>query len=397
MNTTFFRLLALGLAVAGCQTKTPDQYFLMGPDVDRFRLGSQTTREVEIRIYPRIDLLWVVDNSGSMDNNQRRLASAFDEFSAKYLRDGRMDLRTAVITTDTYLPGTDNRPANYNLLSSGCHDGKRPPCSGSGARSGKPIISTRLPDGSIADPADATFFNSIVSSFKLNAMPGTNGFGNESATASIVSFLRANESASRCANRTEPYCFFRRDSVRVLIPFTDAVDSCAPSTSGPCFPQSSRATMFKDELDDFFMGIDGKKNYFMVAIRETEDDYNHSAQIAYDSVRTVLAGDSSNERAGLTKVVSINEPLNTVLEDLGETLGSIYETEISIVAEFKLRMIVNPSMPVRVYVIRGDGSVLDIKAEDYQITGDLLQIRPRALEGLSPNDELRVEYIRDVT
>jgi hypothetical protein len=49
-----------------------------------------------------IDLLWVVDNSASMDVNQKKLRDGFAAFAREYLKPN-WDIRLAVITTDTYL------------------------------------------------------------------------------------------------------------------------------------------------------------------------------------------------------------------------------------------------------------------------------------------------------
>jgi hypothetical protein len=399
VHTTNFRakalLTLLGLTMMSCQTKTPDQYFLLGSDFERFSLGSRTTREVEVRQYPKIDLLWVVDNSGSMADNQNRLTAAFDEFSIKYLRDGRMDLRTAVIPTDLYLGGSGTRPVNYAMMSSGCHDGQRPPCSG-GARSGRPILTTRLSDGSSPNVSDSAFFDLLVSHFKMNAKPGTSGHGDESATAAMVDFLRKNEPNSRCGvDRSDPSCLFRRDSVRVVIPFSDAIDNCSPAAGGlgPCFSAAGRAASTKAELDQFFTNVDGKTNYFMVGIRSYEDSSNNGNQMEYDALANALRADTSNPRSQLSKVVGMNQPLNEVLEDIGSTLGTIYETDIQIVAEYQLRQVVNPSIPIEVTVV-SQGVVNLISPSKYQVTGNFLQIDPAALAGFQPEDELHVEYIR---
>lgn len=50
----------------------------------------------------KIDLLWVVDNSASMDISQKKLRSGFDGFARKYMQP-TWDIRVAVITTDTYM------------------------------------------------------------------------------------------------------------------------------------------------------------------------------------------------------------------------------------------------------------------------------------------------------
>ncbi|HUP57568.1 MAG TPA: hypothetical protein VM598_08965 [Bdellovibrionota bacterium] len=58
---------------------------------------------------PRVDILWVVDNSASMEPSQEKLRKGFGSFARKYMRPD-WDIRTAVITTDTYLAHPAFRP-----------------------------------------------------------------------------------------------------------------------------------------------------------------------------------------------------------------------------------------------------------------------------------------------
>jgi hypothetical protein len=56
----------------------------------------------ELDVSTKIDLLWVVDNSASMDISQAKLRTGFANFAQKYMKP-TWDIRVAVITTDTYL------------------------------------------------------------------------------------------------------------------------------------------------------------------------------------------------------------------------------------------------------------------------------------------------------
>lgn len=93
---------------------------------DSFRFQQEeevfsTSQEINTKI----DLLWVVDNSASMDVSQKKLRNAFESFALKYMKP-TWDIRVAVITTDTYLahtsfntfrnttiPGTTGYHSNY--------------------------------------------------------------------------------------------------------------------------------------------------------------------------------------------------------------------------------------------------------------------------------------------
>ena len=60
------------------------------------------TFAAQIAVNTKVDLLWVVDNSASMDVSQNNLRTAFAAFAQKYMQP-TWDIRVAVITTDTYL------------------------------------------------------------------------------------------------------------------------------------------------------------------------------------------------------------------------------------------------------------------------------------------------------
>jgi|GEM_PF-985147 len=88
--------ISLGLAFVSFSACT-------GQLMDSFRYQQQQlafTSEVEVNT--KIDLLWVVDNSSSMDVSQKALRDKFEGFTRQYLKP-YWDIRIAVITTDTYL------------------------------------------------------------------------------------------------------------------------------------------------------------------------------------------------------------------------------------------------------------------------------------------------------
>ena len=87
-------LAALSLIFAnGCTEQLPGS----------FRLQQQTeTFSSQQEVNTQIDLLWVVDNSASMDVSQEKLRKGFRSFAEKYMQP-TWDIRVAVITTDTYL------------------------------------------------------------------------------------------------------------------------------------------------------------------------------------------------------------------------------------------------------------------------------------------------------
>src|SRR5687767_5197949 len=50
----------------------------------------------------KLDILWVIDNSGSMEDNQQKVRAGLVSFASKYMKP-TWDIRSAVITTDVFL------------------------------------------------------------------------------------------------------------------------------------------------------------------------------------------------------------------------------------------------------------------------------------------------------
>jgi hypothetical protein len=108
-----------------------------------------------------IDILWVIDNSGSMGTNQAKVASAFGSFSALLLEKG-YHFRMAVTTTDAY-------------LKTGGRDKYRENC-------GQAILDESTPD--------------LATKFSTNIQQGTSGSGNERAFDSIKTAFESSLNAT---------------------------------------------------------------------------------------------------------------------------------------------------------------------------------------------------------
>jgi len=82
-----------GASSMGCTGQLPNSFRLA--QVEQTFASSQ-------ELNTKIDLLWIVDNSASMDVSQKKIREGFRTFSARYLQP-TWDIHAAVITTDTYL------------------------------------------------------------------------------------------------------------------------------------------------------------------------------------------------------------------------------------------------------------------------------------------------------
>lgn len=153
-----FVLLFLTVLVAGCSSRNMSFDLLQ---------TSQGFQQSSAQINNKIDMLWVVDNSGSMDPLQQNLVSNFNQFIVNFQAKG-FDYKMAVTTTDAYLAAV-----NYqnNIALAKVRDGAGM------THSGYFYITSLIPD--------------IVKNFVLNATQGSQGSGDERAFQSLFETLNS--------------------------------------------------------------------------------------------------------------------------------------------------------------------------------------------------------------
>ena len=92
LRTPLYSLLVL-VSVVGCECRPPGLVNSLPPDV---RVDTYSQQAAS-----KIDVLWVVDNSGSMAERQENLARNFGSFINEFTRNS-IDYRIAVTTTDIF-------------------------------------------------------------------------------------------------------------------------------------------------------------------------------------------------------------------------------------------------------------------------------------------------------
>lgn len=167
-----------------------------------FQVDSFSQQSVQ-----KVDILWVIDNSRSMQSKQDRVKANFDSFM-RFLTDQHIDYHLGVVTTDVFNPAESGRLVNKAGLP-------------------KPWI-----DLSAADPLVA---------FRANAQVGTLGTGDEkpmlggmlalTAPLSPATPTRPDAGAANCANLADGgvECFLRPEAPLYTILVSDEEDSsCSP-------------------------------------------------------------------------------------------------------------------------------------------------------------------------
>lgn len=152
---------------------------------------SQSPGSYETR---KVDILWVIDNSGSMQSSQTNLTNNFQSFISKF-QDKNLDFNMAVTTTDAW------RERVLKSTAGGVVPTKNELTSASMIRSArKGALDVSSSPYRWVTNSGVNIMNSLtpnlISTFVTNATQGVNGSGDERAFESIKAFLDAPENAS---------------------------------------------------------------------------------------------------------------------------------------------------------------------------------------------------------
>lgn len=179
----------------------------------------------------KIDILWVIDNSGSMAPFQLSLAQNFQEFLQAFVQKN-YDFHLAVTTTDAYLAGSQFRnDRSLSLLKDG----------NSGVPTGFPVMDPSTPD--------------LLGVFVNNALQGTQGSGDERAFSSIA------ETLENPANNS----FLREGSFLAVIILSDEDDF-----SNPYRPERTTSNAASNPDQDYSApGLESVNSYISYLDRKT--------------------------------------------------------------------------------------------------------------------------------
>ena len=188
-KTLWAAFLVFGLGTvaiqSGCGEHTPSYSIL--PAAQQFVQDAEP-------VNAKVDILWVIDNSGSMATSQANLVNNFEAFIKDFV-DNEYDFQMAVTTTDAYRAKPPFNGGSWNYNRSDFRDGAN------GNFSGVRIITPETPD--------------IVETFVTNATQGIWGHGDERPFESIVTTLDLTPATEG---------FLRGDAFLAIIILTDEDD-----------------------------------------------------------------------------------------------------------------------------------------------------------------------------
>lgn len=191
------------VSISGC-TRSPQ--FKLQQTNEGFSSGfdvTETKKETAL-----VDILWVVDNSKSMDPSQDKLKAGVSAFAKRFLKPEN-DIQMAVTTTDAFLA---NRKWEKYLTTRISTDDKKAPVDRN------PRWNTRnatLKSGDILKTKGLRSLDELIAKFQKQVIVGTNGFTEERGFDSVLQFLDDNESSG---SRT---ALFRKGSHRIIVFLTD--------------------------------------------------------------------------------------------------------------------------------------------------------------------------------
>lgn len=163
--------------LVGCGSDSSS--FSILPDANTFQQSTDS-------VNTKIDILWVIDNSGSMRTSQEDLANNFQSFISNFQSKG-YDFQMAVTTTDAYL-------ANSRYQSFYDYDGIYGDYSQKYfyelPQGDKALFRDGVPGGSqTGQPILSHQSNPLESLFQINILQGIDGWGYERAFESMVETL----------------------------------------------------------------------------------------------------------------------------------------------------------------------------------------------------------------
>lgn len=276
----FITIAALMLS---CAEERPT--FSLLPEQDEFSQSSTTLNN-------KIDILWMVDGSGTMANHQANLAANFGDFIADFADKG-FDFHMAVASTDAWV-----REANYNAGT--CSSNPNPSLSPDTVyRSSADCANTLASFGDLTKFRDGDIYGAqsgapgsrsgiylitstmsaaaISSTFSTNVRTGTRGDGTrESGFQSLRAVLRRNAdgSAGYSGETHTALSQFRRSGAFFAVIIVSDEEDQARKQNGQTYASTQEYTdAFVAFMDGYTGGVEGKRRYNVSSI--VIDDLNN--------------------------------------------------------------------------------------------------------------------------
>lgn len=213
LNSNKLLIPLMGIAVALTACEKTDRSFSLAD-------AGSTFQQSPVVVQRKLDILWVVDNSGSMDSSQTNLTASFSSFINRF-QSLNYDFKMAVISTDAwranYVANNSNKEVLRSLRIGRLNFTTNPytwatmSCKNQVEKDNNACTGVRIMDKDTFELSNA---------FVLNATQGTNGTGDERAFSSIQTVLDHTDNAD-----------FRRPDAALAIIIVSDEDDFSANTS----------------------------------------------------------------------------------------------------------------------------------------------------------------------
>jgi hypothetical protein len=298
MGTTLKKQMIAGLALLAMTTSAcgnKNASFGLLTDETRFTQNSEPTNG-------KIDIMWVIDNSGSMDSSQQRLAAQLQTFIDLFNAKG-FDYQIAVVTSDAYksLFGAD------------------------------PNVKTKFKDGTDATSHTGVFVitpttPNLSQTFMTNVIQGTAGSGDERPFQSFKVALTHQVNAG--------FGFPRADAFLAIINVSDEDDF---SNDGSTYLDGQYSNSAIHTTDSYVSFLDQLKGA-TAANRSSKYNFN-SITIMDQTCLDTLNAEYPGRRIGLRYMELVDKTngiKGSLCDNFGTTLSNISNKIIELATQFYL-------------------------------------------------------------
>lgn len=249
----------------------------------------------------KIDILWVIDNSGSMASSQNALAANFARFIEKFQTNG-FDYQMAVTTSDAYKDDF-NQALGMSVYKNGSYTNSQ----------GQVVAAPKIITPSTPD---------LEKAFIANILRGTSGSGDERVFQSMKAAL------SNATNQTMG--FPRADAYFAVIMLSDEDDFSWNGTGSKDGMYNDPALYTVQSYVDFLDALTGSTT--------ANRKYNVHSIAALDSACVAALGNAGQKIAtrqnGLA--TATGGTLNSICGDFGTTMSAISNKIIELSTQFYL-------------------------------------------------------------
>ncbi|MNK26228.1 hypothetical protein D3C87_445600 [compost metagenome] len=299
-NFLIYAMAAVSTAALTTGCDKSGSPFSLAPD-------SSSYKQEAVYVPKKIDVLWVIDNSGSMETSQQNLATNFQSFINRF-QQNNYDFNMAVVTTDAW-----RKEFNANSELARIRDGavlQRAPYPHIENHSGVFVMNNNTPD--------------LSNVFSTNIKQGTLGDGDERAIESMKQSLLDSFNVSLNFRRPEAF-------LAVIIVSDEEDFSHSSSSMNESYSNAGLRSVqsYVNFMDSYTGGTASGRNYSISTISVPDDACK--TQLSSDGFQRKIAT-RLHELTALTGGVK-----GSLCTNFGTTLTLISDTIIQLSSSFKLQ------------------------------------------------------------